>query len=56
LQTVQFFRDTWEATEIRNLEADIKRKVHNLEADKTYKEMYEAMDNAELEVRAEAAN
>lgn len=34
LKTVQFFRDTWEATEIKNLEADIKRKVHNLESEK----------------------
>lgn len=55
LRTVQRYRDRWEQSERDNLKADIAKKVACIEADKLYKEQNEALDIAELDIKAEAS-
>jgi len=53
LRTVQRYRDRWEQSERENLKNDIHLKIQRMETSKIYKE-YEPLDNAELDMRAEA--
>lgn len=55
LRTVQRYRDRWEQCERDNLKADIETKITKMDLTKTYKELNEAQDLAELEIRAEAS-
>lgn len=55
LRTVQRYRDRWEQCERNNLKADIDSKISKMELTKNYKEMHEAQDLAELELRADQA-
>lgn len=50
---MQKYRDRWEQSERENLKADIANKVAGLEADRQYKESYDAIDQQELEKCAE---
>ena len=49
MRTVQRFRDRWETLEKENLKADVEAKIQRAEFDKTYKEHYETLDQAELD-------
>lgn len=55
LRTVQQYRDIWEQNEKDNLRADIEQRLFQLDLDKKYKEVHEALDNAELEIKSEQA-
>lgn len=46
---MQEFRDRWEALEKENLAADVNFKLNRSEYSNQYKEMYENMDNLEME-------
>ena len=49
------YKNEWERIEIKNLRADIDRKLDNMEAEKLFKDVHEALDNAEADKRAEDA-
>ena len=55
LRMVQQYRDIWEQNEQENLKNDIIHILDQLELDRKYKDVYEALDNAELEIRSEQA-
>lgn len=55
LDTVKLYQDEWERIEKANLRKDIDRKLDNMDAEKAYKDHYEAMDIQEAERRAEEA-
>ena len=53
LDTVKFYGDEWERIEKKNLKQDIDRKLDNMEAENLYKTCHEALDEAEMQKRAE---
>ena len=53
LNTVKFYGDEWERIEKKNLKQDIDRKLDNMEAENNYKANNEALDEAEMQKRAE---
>ena len=53
LNTVKFYGDEWERIEKKNLKQDIDRKLDNMEAENHYKANNEALDEAEMQKRAE---
>ena len=53
LDTVKFYGDEWERIEKKNLKHDIDRKLDNMEAENLYKTSHEALDEAEMQKRAE---
>lgn len=55
LRTVQFYRDTWEKLEEKNLASDIRIKIQATAEDRHYKEVLESQDTQELEAKCEAA-
>jgi len=55
LKCVKHFRDTWETTEKKNLEVDLKFKMENQDYDKVYKEHFEVQDQQEIEKMVEEA-
>jgi hypothetical protein len=44
LRTVRDYRDRWEQVEKDNLQADILKRIKNLQFDKAYKEHFEQVD------------
>ena len=44
LRTVRDYRDRWEQVERDNLQADIIRRVKNIQFDRDYKEHHEQLD------------
>ena len=44
LRTVQFYRDTWEKLEEKNLASDIRIKIQATAEDRHYKEVLESQD------------
>jgi len=55
LDTVRLYRDEWERIEVENLSKDINRKLDNMDAERTYREVHEPMDASEAEKKAEEA-
>lgn len=55
LRCVQNFRDIWETNEKESLKFDIEKRLEQMELDKQYKEQFETLDNAEMEIRSEQA-
>lgn len=55
LRCVQNFRDIWEKNEKESLRFDIEKRLEQIEIDKHYKEHFESLDNAEMEIRSEQA-
>lgn len=55
LDCTKNYRDEWQRIENKNLRADIDRKLDNMEAEKLFKEVHEALDIAEADKRAEFA-
>ena len=53
LDIVKTYRDTWESLEAANLRSDIAAKFERAEYDKTYKEHFETIDQAEVDKRME---
>jgi len=52
---VQKFTAEWQRIEHDNLKADIMRKINNAEFERVHKETHDALDQTELERRAEEA-
>ena len=55
LDCTKNYRNEWQRIENKNLRADIDRKLDNMEAEKLYREVHEALDVAEADKRAEEA-
>ena len=55
LDTVKKYRDEWERIEHDNLRRDIDRKLVNMHGEQVYREINDALDQAEAEKRAEEA-
>jgi hypothetical protein len=55
LRCVQRYRDEWERIERDALKADIEHRLDQMDFDKNYKELHEALDQTELESKIEAA-
>lgn len=53
LRAVQMYRDRWEESEREDLKRDIDARIVRMEADKIYVAEHAALDQAELESRAE---
>ncbi len=53
LKMVQMYKERWEEKEKMNLESDIMMRLDNANKDKKYKEVFENLDNIELEKQIE---
>ena len=48
LETVQFYKETWEKIENSNLLSDVQWKLRNHQYDKDYKEHFAELDENEI--------
>lgn len=53
LKTVKFYKEKWEEKEKINLENDINMRMETHQQDRKYKELFEQLDNAELDKQIE---
>lgn len=55
LKVAKHYRESWEKSEVANLQKDVLQKTANLEFDRNYKDYWQTQDDAELERKIQIA-